>query len=164
MRFHLYLFNVSVSTHSRPKAAGYFARQYGHGHIVSTRSRPKAAGNPYRREGGSMAVSTHSRPKAAERLAAERYKTWLFQHTAARRRLKERQFENGKNDVSTHSRPKAADHNPRNRCGHDDVSTHSRPKAAGRRFRLHRRHCQFQHTAARRRLRNLVGRHIHEGG
>ena len=53
-----------VSTHSRPKAAGF----HPHFHIllftVSTHSRPKAAGHIYQKMTTSL-VSTHSRPKAA---------------------------------------------------------------------------------------------------
>ena len=76
-----------VSTHSRPKAAGYdHAAQYRRGR-VSTHSRPKAAGNLPICLLVSFLVSTHSRPKAA---GADGYKvvaTREFQHTAARRRL-----------------------------------------------------------------------------
>ena len=102
--------------------------------VVSTHSRPKAADNVV--DGMftyAGAVSTHSRPKAAEAAKAEAL-------TAVQ--------------VSTHSRPKAAD------CsGWDDfyvsaVSTHSRPKAAEK-MTVGILWCgrMFQHTAARRRLK-----------
>ena len=77
----------AVSTHSRPKAAGYTLAQYAADERVSTHSRPKAAGrsliaifnyitsfNSQPPEGGwliylgcslLLTVSTHSRPKAA---------------------------------------------------------------------------------------------------
>ena len=101
-------------------------------------------------------VSTHSRPKAAGPLVAQIGSDWLFQHTAARRRLfcdffqrcalrcfNTQPPEGGCNliykfilstRVSTHSRPKAAGrHGSAVRvCGY--VSTHSRPKAAGTRI------------------------------
>ena len=78
---------VSVSTHSRPKAAGYDFEEAINAGLVSTHSRPKAAGmkaesdtprrsgfNTQPPEGGwggspafqiNSKVSTHSRPKAA---------------------------------------------------------------------------------------------------
>ena len=78
-----------------------------------------------------------------------------FQHTAARRRLQVHQiYGSNAHGVSTHSRTKAAARqclSPR-RC--DKVSTHSRTKAAALLFFYG---CflifWFQHTAARRRLR-----------
>ena len=79
---------------------------------------------------------------------------FLFQHTAARRRLDAKKFKAHElSEVSTHSRPKAAGlilFYPKSK---DIVSTHSRPKAAGTVNRG--RDCnksKFQHTAARRRL------------
>ena len=82
------------------------------------------------------------------------YDDYMFQHTAARRRLVdglicalEGYF------VSTHSRPKAAGMTLLYGKEVNDVSTHSRPKAAGtRHIRCWRPLRQFQHTAARRRL------------
>ena len=38
------VFDIEVSTHSRPKAAGRFETEFRAGDIVSTHSRPKAAG------------------------------------------------------------------------------------------------------------------------
>ena len=100
-----------VSTHSRPKAAGYISRSAASGHIVSTHSRPKAA--------GSLALLLGC--------------IWAtFQLTAARRRLDDKKFVH-KWDmvVSTHSRPKAAGHFRFRAHIVIVVSTHSRPKAAG---------------------------------
>ena len=55
----------------------------------------------------------------------------MFQHTAARRRLRAI-FPNVElESVSTHSRPKAAALIDGNGAGSVNVSTHSRPKAAG---------------------------------
>ena len=102
-----------VSTHSRPKAAALVFPKSSVCVWVSTHSRPKAAGGEtdYYTYGGY--VSTHSRPKAADQILKRMLAAFLFQHTAARRRL-----------LSGLSRiiPKA------------NVSTHSRPKAAGMDF------------------------------
>ena len=120
-----------VSTHSRPKAAGFAhvfcnrIKQFQHTaarrrlqcqtatfenvQAVSTHSRPKAAGlaaetprppicsfNTQPPEGGCKSVedlarvyevSTHSRPKAADHAHQWFCNHFLFQHTAARRRL-----------------------------------------------------------------------------
>ena len=79
-----------VSTHSRPKAAGYkeWCRQ--NGERVSTHSRPKAAGNTTNSTSKSWSVSTHSRPKAAGSISTDGVLSdRVFQHTAARRRLDE---------------------------------------------------------------------------
>ena len=77
-----------VSTHSRPKAAGFGAGEAYRSSLVSTHSRPKAAGHSITVEALPDDVSTHSRPKAA---GFWRWQTipahHLFQHTAARRRL-----------------------------------------------------------------------------
>ena len=97
-------------------------------------------------------VSTHSRPKAADRVVSQWWGQYLFQHTAARRRLSanllrrapQKSFntqppEGGcwaniqrwqSDIVSTHSRPKAAEAHYSNRLTDTVVSTHSRPKAA----------------------------------
>ena len=77
--------------------------------IVSTHSRPKAAGFLMYRKCDLVDVSTHSRPKAAGLYIYRQFAFQMFQHTAARRRL-------GAptciallhRPVSTHSRPKAA--------------------------------------------------------
>ena len=150
---------LTVSTHSRPKAAGA---------VWSTNIQKSASGR----------VSTHSRPKAAgafkyiwrfehkfQHTAARRRlgldfllrftEELLFQHTAARRRLAGRPSKySDEMAVSTHSRPKAAGlFGLMFICTHDgfntqppeggwfrvklsitnslNVSTHSRPKAAG---------------------------------
>ena len=55
-----------VSTHSRPKAAGFAVFiKYRHAVFVSTHSRPKAAGQFQPFSVRHVCVSTHSRPKAA---------------------------------------------------------------------------------------------------
>ena len=59
-----------------------------HVFIVSTHSRPKAAGFCMSIESGAIRVSTHSRPKAAGRYgSAALGRFGEFQLTAARRRL-----------------------------------------------------------------------------
>ena len=59
------LSEVTVSTHSRPKAAGTFITDSKGRLIVSTHSRPKAAGCLKWSSNVLEYVSTHSRPKAA---------------------------------------------------------------------------------------------------
>ena len=144
----------TVSTHSRPKAAGHtwntgscnpycfntqppeggwYRFQVGKAHeLVSTHSRPKAAGQYRAKQSGDITVSTHSRPKAAG-TAKIVNKTTIM--------------------VSTHSRPKAAGRGQELLAKIGEVSTHSRPKAAGwNNPHQRRRNAMFQHTAARRRL------------
>ena len=79
------------------------------GKIVSTHSRPKAAGFDKYGVRVSLLVSTHSRPKAAGHPPPDLCLSEWFQHTAARRRLVFGLFGSfGVLGVSTHSRPKAA--------------------------------------------------------
>ena len=60
----------------------------------------------------------------------------LFQHTAARRRLRYYWADGRTLDVvSTHSRPKAAANVDKSKVLTIDVSTHSRPKAAAFKFK-----------------------------
>ena len=55
---------------------------------VSTHSRPKAAGYSVHGDAARSGVSTHSRPKAAgQPLESDSRVSIMFQHTAARRRL-----------------------------------------------------------------------------
>ena len=77
-----------VSTHSRPKAAGFFPEYWLSFMAVSTHSRPKAAGQTKGSNSSFFSVSTHSRPKAA---GYEAVRAFIALHP-----------------VSTHSRPKAA--------------------------------------------------------
>ena len=58
---------IVVSTHSRPKAAGFLMRVWVLLLMVSTHSRPKAAGAVSDLAKKVDKVSTHSRPKAAGR-------------------------------------------------------------------------------------------------
>ena len=98
-----------VSTHSRPKAAGFGDVDSPWVRFVSTHSRPKAAGKPIK---SGINKKTFQHTAARRRLVTRfffRSTFQQFQHTAARRRL-------GVNGflffvdilVSTHSRPKAA--------------------------------------------------------
>ena len=99
-----------VSTHSRPKAAAKTLQMTHASADVSTHSRPKAAAsedhypdswrgsfNTQPPEGGCLSahyekqhtiVSTHSRPKAAAPNSDAGRFLSMFQHTAARRRLR----------------------------------------------------------------------------
>ena len=103
--------DLTVSTHSRPKAADSTSPRRRLPSTVSTHSRPKAADFVYGVLFWLMAVSTHSRPKAAEQnLLLVNRATAKFQHTAARRRLTCAQEQLSMTpEVSTHSRPKAAE-------------------------------------------------------
>ena len=76
-----------VSTHSRPKAAGNSNILIFRDFMVSTHSRPKAAGFAFSQPVKTIYVSTHSRPKAAGSFNLIDSFEYLFQHTAARRRL-----------------------------------------------------------------------------
>ena len=76
-----------VSTHSRPKAAGAFFAPVMAYADVSTHSRPKAAGYGISCWFSVFRVSTHSRPKAAGSRRCSWVGAIMFQHTAARRRL-----------------------------------------------------------------------------
>ena len=79
---------VAVSTHSRPKAAGLWQENKAAILVVSTHSRPKAAGQQQCTTYPLTWVSTHSRPKAAGTEIVKLLKGGkVFQHTAARRRL-----------------------------------------------------------------------------
>ena len=150
MLFLLY----SVSTHSRPKAAGRWWAACGTSgkfqhtaarrrlvvgtsgrtgcRAVSTHSRPKAAGFECHVFLSSSAVSTHSRPKAAGPFGQKAGFAVQFQHTAARRRLAAlHKPAPVVGRVSTHSRPKAAGRGSLPVSQGSAVSTHSRPKAAG---------------------------------
>ena len=124
----------AVSTHSRPKAAGFSCT----GSFCSF-----SCFNTQPPEGGwwqvwllplSYTVFQHT---AARRRLAHYFVgitgTFCeFQHTAARRRLECRKYCSKALLVSTHSRPKAAGYCVNNKSNSTLVSTHSRPKAAGR--------------------------------
>ena len=145
----------AVSTHSRPKAAGFEKFNGIPLPFVSTHSRPKAAGpactfplpfticfNTQPPEGGwpeyqeniKVPAGFNTQPPEGGwfTFIGRRYNNTQFQHTAARRRLgagvRLRLLEH---EVSTHSRPKAAGRWPFSPRRHWCVSTHSRPKAAG---------------------------------
>ena len=144
-----------VSTHSRPKAAAVIVSNTTTTWKVSTHSRPKAAATEKRGDAADQLVSTHSRPKAAAACAGTDAIKSAFQHTAARRRLRDKRISYDCRLLFQHT---AARRRLR-ACGpkgqkHDHVSTHSRPKAAaGTRTAARHARAGFQHTAARRRLR-----------
>ncbi len=146
----------TVSTHSRPKAAGKqnaantgqnsgFNTQPPEGGWCTTLkdvySDNKFQHTAARRRLAAclwglvvfFRVSTHSRPKAAGSGATGNIgKVVKFQHTAARRRLVTRcDVAKDFYSVSTHSRPKAAGQGGSKGSDGKGVSTHSRPKAAG---------------------------------
>ena len=169
----------SVSTHSRPKAAGTQCRQSVCAYRCFNTQPPEGGWGRCGLEHGVFKVSTHSRPKAAGICANT--------STPSTRSFNTQPPEGGwflllfftlYLKVSTHSRPKAAGLRPWCAIGPIAVSTHSRPKAAGTDHRPsttgissfntqppeggwdsldYRDHTiyWFQHTAARRRLVNL---------
>ena len=121
--------SLPVSTHSRLKAAGLFTRDTEVLGPVSTHSRLKAAGQQSNQKRHQRAVSTHSRLKAAGPVAA------LL--TAALVCFNTQPPEGGWLNHGVDFRFSEA------------VSTHSRLKAAGHAFRANQYELQpFQHTAA----------------
>ena len=143
---------LRVSTHSRPKAAAHPVNYLPPMKLVSTHSRPKAADACKRFCNHFLNVSTHSRPKAAGELGLMACRTFLFQHTAARRRLVVwlNEFHGAVEFQHTAARRRLLGIPPFGFLR--GVSTHSRPKAAEIRFLLDFFLRKFQHTAARRRL------------
>ena len=127
----------TVSTHSRPKAAGYAVRFIRLLRIVSTHSRPKAAGYLPKLPDPQLYVSTHSRPKAAG------FSILTNTFNVA---------------VSTHSRPKAAGSGVA-RPSNTKSGFNTQPPEGGWRggHDLSQSGRLFQHTAARRRLVGSVG-------
>ena len=101
----------SVSTHSRPKAAGDRGTAK-HFRTVGFNTQPPEGGWLHRFIAHALfpVVSTHSRPKAAGPFGINKSCLTI---------------------VSTHSRPKAAGISERFYLHSCRVSTHSRPKAAG---------------------------------
>ena len=99
----------NVSTHSRPKAAGWRERYVKAHRRVSTHSRPKAAGSRRAWPSASTAVSTHSRPKAAG-TAPKPFATVLlgFNTQPPEGGWSSLHIRRCRLPVSTHSRPKAA--------------------------------------------------------
>ena len=99
-----------VSTHSRPKAAGYADSDLSKTTNVSTHSRPKAAGSALFTFLKFLFRFNTQPPEGGWAVCLLKLTVQLlFQHTAARRRLEQtavRTVEFVK--VSTHSRPKAA--------------------------------------------------------
>ena len=144
----------AVSTHSRPKAAGSTPhRQTGLWACFNTQP-PEGGWRHVRHRRNLGAVSTHSRPKAAGAKGLFKQPVRWFQHTAARRRLEQPAPRERKiRPVSTHSRPKAAGGN-RPQCGGDYARFNTQPPEGGWLCRQKPcpPGCQFQHTAARRRL------------
>ena len=100
---------------------------------VSTHSRPKAAGSAWLINAATLIRFNTQPPEGGwDDFLIERNKVRVFQHTAARRRLDLPKVEEmSSQEVSTHSRPKAAGNRLRGLQRPVQVSTHSRPKAAG---------------------------------
>ena len=121
---------------------------------VSTHSRPKAAGYSLTTCTTRCWVSTHSRPKAAGNVAWLCLNVETFQHTAARRRLAALTAKQGKQPVSFNTQPPEGGWlKPLMDEAIAEMFQHT---AARRRLVSFRAYCfnplWFQHTAARRRL------------
>ena len=123
---------MAVSTHSRPKAAG-FIKHHMHIRCIGFNTQPPEGGWSWKNGCVPMSrVSTHSRPKAAGHCALFFMCLFrMFQHTAARRRL------------VSHQQPLPS-------------YRQFQHTAARRRLEISQLKSQveqmFQHTAARRRL------------
>ena len=150
--------NAKVSTHSRPKAAGSCRLFSGCCVHVSTHSRPKAAGHSRPHHRSKAGCFNTQPPEGGWPMESALWSwTFLFQHTAARRRLVADNYDVLRLVIEfqhTAARRRLASPNLQ-LIGQLVVSTHSRPKAAGCR-QPHRTAdvLSFQHTAARRRLGN----------
>ena len=123
---------MTVSTHSRPKAAGLnkslFFQLFQFQHTAARRRLDTHIEAKHRHEGFQH---TAARRRLGRRDLDNMHAS-MFQHTAARRRLVG--FNAGGSvfkPVSTHSRPKAAGFCRPSVRAVVNVSTHSRPKAAG---------------------------------
>ena len=127
-------FFVFVSTHSHPKVAARRKPALSMVSDVSTHSRPKAAAmRPSALDHDAWWVSTHSRAEAAANKPYMLDPQLAFQHTAARRRLRDTGCAcSDRSSVSTHSRTKAAARFPTRKKYRITVSTHSRPKVAAK--------------------------------
>ena len=146
-----------VSTHSRAEATAY--RQYvPPRHARRFNTQPPEGGCNDRRceEYNTERVSTHSRPKAAaNRFSQLLFILALFQHTAARRRLLPPQQQLTRKHYGFNTQP------PEGGCIYKPIwqvasdCFNTQPPEGGC-LRLNYRsppHPMFQHTAARRRLR-----------
>ena len=169
---------ATVSTHSRPKAAGTdagpaFVRIVAFQHTAARRRLAAIGAEIF----GVIVVSTHSRPKAAgvtssmsgmpklcfntqppeggwiPSLGGTRWNHCFNTQPPEGGWVNIKQQYRRFRHVSTHSRPKAAGRQFFQTLFHFHVSTHSRPKAAGTDAGpAFVRIVAFQHTAARRRL------------
>ncbi len=129
----LIVYHGTVSTHSRPKAAG--SKPWANKtcvtlfQLTAARRRLEVCYGCFKRQVEFQLTAARRRlGKPALPMPARK----AFQLTAARRRLAH--FNGGgtvTSFVSTHSRPKAAGASPLSPFSPLSVSTHSRPKAAG---------------------------------
>ena len=120
-----------VSTHSRPKAAGFFP------HVI----------------GLLGMVSTHSRPKAAGLLTEQPPPFKSFQHTAARRRLETKNRQN-RLCCCFNTQPPEGGWKATRRFSDDGAGFNTQPPEGGWACVAAdgKAAVWFQHTAARRRL------------
>ena len=134
----------SVSTHSRPKAAGDYTAGGRLGVTVSTHSRPKAAGRPKRCKFAAICRFNTQPPEGGwDSLQFVKALPAGFNTQPPEGGWRNSLSSLLRNAfVSTHSRPKAAGSQGNALGSSTTVSTHSRPKAAGtqiQRARIDRR-------------------------
>ena len=175
-----------VSTHSRPKAAGFDMLRLIAPLIVSTHSRPKAAGPAIKKHRLHRRGFNTQPPEGGWATGANSSLYWAaFQHTAARRRLDKKLSKNSADNPFQHTaarrrlgRLKSIYQKHRRfntqppEGGWNDMSVRSfrwdgfntQPPEGGwpvDSFRR-RRSRTFQHTAARRRLEPLLKALLHQ--
>ena len=151
-----------VSTHSRAEAAATEGARCENSQ-PGFNTQPRGGGCSTQSATRPCVECFNTQPRGGGCTAGELLKVYeaMFQHTAARRRLRlVAQYQNKFNDVSTHSRAEAAaDLIGQCELAEDMVSTHSRAEAAA--FTPCKRASKktmFQHTAARRRLQLKITR------
>ena len=144
---------IAISTHSRPKAAGYAAK-HGEQYSCNFNTQPPEGGwaaiavfmawysyfNTQPPEGGWRHTPTGGPPTCYFNTQPPEG-GWVFFGLSRIFAL-----------ISTHSRPTAAGEEGKLVFNIDPISTHSRPKAAGPKPKKTVLKKTFQHTAARRRL------------
>ena len=168
---------MSVSTHSRPKAAAPGSATSRRRRLFQHTAARRRLQTVAKAKTAMKRVSTHSRPKAAafsrlrRDLATSCFNTQppeggcqagqssithlhTFQHTAARRRLPEADRRTAASAGFNTQPPEGGCPADRAFAASGNVSTHSRPKAAANAKYKSASTTKFQHTAARRRLRS----------
>ena len=122
--------------------------------MVSTHSRPKAAANQTNRQNYQKMFQHTAARRRLRKYFFILFFVAKFQHTAARRRLRPITSTGDKLKCFNTQPPEGGCIQEQNLLSLIDVSTHSRPKAAANQPVQRHQDRRFQHTAARRRLHN----------